>query len=91
MAFIYLKISKRIIFSIFRYLQMAFNDQISAVINKLHDVGGLKFGDYMMKSGRRSPIYVDLRVIISHPKLMVFLIYLDIGLYNIKFSCWVNF
>jgi uridine monophosphate synthetase len=50
---------------------MAFKDQISGVINQLHDVGGLKFGDYMMKSGRRSPIYVDLRVIISHPKLMV--------------------
>lgn len=50
---------------------MAFTAQISAVINKLHDVGGLKFGDFMMKSGKRSPIYVDLRVIISHPKLMV--------------------
>lgn len=48
-----------------------FTDQISAVINKLHDVGGLKFGDFTMKSGKRSPIYVDLRVIISHPKLMV--------------------
>jgi uridine monophosphate synthetase len=49
----------------------AFKEQIKKVVNQLHDVGGLKFGDYMMKSGRRSPIYVDLRVIISHPKLMV--------------------
>jgi hypothetical protein len=61
---------------------MAFNDQISAVINKLHDVGGLKFGDYMMKSGRRSPIYVDLRVIISHPKLMVKMIHRLFFIYN---------
>lgn len=53
------------------HLKMAFNDQISAVVNKLHDVGGLKFGDFMMKSGTRSPIYVDLRVIITHPKLLV--------------------
>jgi uridine monophosphate synthetase len=50
---------------------MAFKDQISIVINSLYDVGGLKFGDFLMKSGQRSPIYVDLRVIISHPKLLV--------------------
>ncbi|XP_059476297.1 uridine 5'-monophosphate synthase isoform X2 [Neocloeon triangulifer] len=49
---------------------MAFKSQISDVVNQLYDIGGLKFGDFVIKSGRRSPIYVDLRVIISHPKLM---------------------
>lgn len=40
---------------------------------ELYDVQALKFGDFKMKLGLRTPIYFDLRVIISYPKLMVYI------------------
>jgi len=38
---------------------------------QLYDIEALKFGDYEIKIGFRTPIYFDLRVIISYPQLMV--------------------
>lgn len=37
---------------------------------ELYDVQALKFGDFKMKTGLKTPVYFDLRVIISYPKLM---------------------
>ena len=41
------------------------------LIMQLHSIGGVKLGSFILKTGLKSPIYFDLRVMISHPKLMV--------------------
>lgn len=38
---------------------------------KLHEIDAIKFGNFQTKSGLQTPIYFDLRVIISHPDVMV--------------------
>lgn len=38
---------------------------------ELYDIQAVKFGEFKTKVGLKTPVYFDLRVIISHPKLMV--------------------
>ena len=44
---------------------------VENLVLKLYDVGAVKFGDFVTKIGIKTPVYFDLRVMVSYPQIMV--------------------
>jgi orotate phosphoribosyltransferase len=40
------------------------------LLKQLQDIGIIKYGDFILKSGAKSSIYIDLRELVAYPKLL---------------------
>lgn len=49
-------------------------ERMENLVIRLFEINAFRFGDFKMKVGINSPVYFDLRVMVSYPDVMVSLI-----------------
>lgn len=49
----------------------AMDAELKELAISLFEIDTFKFGEFVTKVGLKTPIYFDLRVLVSHPKIMV--------------------
>lgn len=49
---------------------MSTSQGVNDLVVALHEIGAFRFGDFVLKDGRHSPFYVDLRLLTAHPKVL---------------------
>jgi orotate phosphoribosyltransferase len=47
------------------------NKELEALIKELYKIEAIKFGDFLLASGKRAPYYIDLRILPSYPDTLL--------------------